>query len=163
MDLLGSLLAHVNRHGRDVVLSFPTLWNNSPPLALPHWVDEIFRRSPEKVSGFSLSANMDCHQSIRGPRKILRHRFEIRSLSTNMQYRHQGILERLQTFAPHLQTLCIASPTGAGAQDMRGYIDHFRIPDYVLTTAAKLRRLELSDCSLLELIHLASHRTSQIA
>ncbi|KJA27994.1 hypothetical protein HYPSUDRAFT_62381 [Hypholoma sublateritium FD-334 SS-4] len=136
-------LAHVSRHWRDVVLAFPALWNNSPPLALPHWVNEILRRSPDKVPGFSLSANMDCHQSILGLKKILRHSSEIRSLSiTNIQYKHRGILKYLQKFAPYLQALCMASPTGSGARDL----DQFRIPDHILTAAVKLRRLELSDC-----------------
>ena len=153
-------LAHVNRHWRDVVFSFPALWNNSPPLALHHWVDEILRRSPEKVAGFSLSADMDIGQSIRGLKKILRHSYEIKSLSiTNMQYRNQGIMERLQKFAPHLQALCIAGPPGSGAQDMRHYIDQFRIPDNVLIAAVKLRRLELSDCRVYFNSYMLSHIT----
>ncbi|KJA27993.1 hypothetical protein HYPSUDRAFT_34251 [Hypholoma sublateritium FD-334 SS-4] len=165
-------LAHVNRHWRDVVFGFPALWNNSPPLALPHWVDEILRRSPDKVSNFSLSANMDCRRSVRGLKKILRSSPEIKSLSiTNLLSAYQlGDMGfgRLQKFAPRLQALCIASPAGYGAQDTH-LDDEFIIPEYVLAVAAKLRRLELSDCKvhwgtyiLPQITHLKLHDLSTI-
>lgn len=165
-------LTHVNRHWRDIVFAFPALWNYSPPLALPHWVDEVLRRYPDKVSNFVLNVDMDCRPSVRGLRKILRHSSEIKSLSiTNMQYEHEFRIMgpgRLPKFAPHLQALCISSPIGSGAQDT--LLDNqFLIPDSVLAAAAKLRRLELSECRvnwdsyiLPHITHLKLHDLSDI-
>ncbi|KJA27997.1 hypothetical protein HYPSUDRAFT_793178 [Hypholoma sublateritium FD-334 SS-4] len=133
-------IGHVSSHWRNLVFTLPILWDNSPPLALLHWVEEILKRSPDMLSRLSINVDLDCTRSIAGLKALLKYCPRIKHLHLmNMEREHQDVLElfQLPTFTAEMETLCISRP-----------IEQTFIPDGLLTNAVNFCRLELANCQV---------------
>lgn len=158
-------IGHVSNQWRNLVFTLPTLWNNSPPLALPHWAEEISERSPEMLTRLSINVDLDCAQSIAGLKALLQFCPQIKRLRLhllNVQRERQVLLERLQLskFTAKMETLCIYRPNRHSYTNL----EKISIPDGILTNAANFCRLELANCrvnwthcTLPNLTHLKLH------
>ena len=144
-------LGHVSKHWRNVVFTLPSLWNNSPPLGLLHWIDEVLKRSPKIVACLSIIVDIDYAPSIWGLKKIMSHDSSgIRDLSIlNMRSKHQGLLESLQisTLALHLEYLRIIRHDGISYRLTHDQ-DQYSLPDAIVANAINLCHLELDHCKI---------------